>query len=551
MQKERLYKFFKIILWLIPFFLFGWLLTKHFAPSGKLKVAQDFLGKPSLISELYPKNRTVDPEKNLKTNETYQRITHEPAYFDIQIPRLFKKVSVTLTYKTSSPILELGLKKSKDLWEFDFKPIGNKFIDDSQWYRLEDKEKGIILLEKGELQGSKEVSEENEDIKANEVTNKETGNENGDKENETKEIRIPKFESVDQFLTNPPKDKAIAQYNLNLLENVKLAGYEKSNKILEINHLLRGRHTLVTYIKDENLDITFDYIDINRLPGPDRFNVSVRDILGRQIFAQTQEDDGNEHANGVPSPLRTVNVLVPNLPEGIYWIDLDINRDFIITDIKTAQRYLFFQGKIFLVDNFEYEDALGKEKVSQTPTTLYTTANHVKFRTLHPDGFQEVRFEGIPIKISETQTNFEYKITQEENPKLFAQEIKKMYIPKNDLIIETDGYTFFEKEQYFDPNFGLDVTNLTASTNLETTDFIIARNYESPKKAGSWMKKTETFEIKPQNVVDGKLTFIISGKGLKDHVLIDKIEATLEKDPITFKNFWPRLKNYIKRILKQ
>jgi hypothetical protein len=548
MKIEKYRKIFKIILYLAPFFILGWLINKHFAPSGKLTLIQDFNEKPSSISEFYPKGRMIDPEKNLKTGDTYQRIIREPAYFDVKIPRLFKKATVTLTYKTSSPILELGLQKSKDLWAFDFKPIGNKFIDDSQWFKYENKEKGLILLEKGELQENAEVSEESKNGTGENLTKNKNGDAKDDQENEgkgetQKEVRVPKFENVDQFLANLPKNKTIAQYNINLLENTKLEGYEKSNKTLEINHLLRGKHNLVTYIEDEGLNITFDYIDINRQMGPDRFNVYVRDVLGRQVFTQTQEDDGNEHANGVPSALKTINLSIPNLPEGVYWIDLDINNDFVITHIKTSQKYLFFKGRVFLADNFEYEDVLGKERIQQKPTTIYATANKLKFRTSHPKGFQKVLVENSIIEISETQTQFEHEITPKKHPGFLAQDAKKIYIPKNNLITETNGYIFFDKEHYF----GLSVSDLTSSTNLTTTDFIMAKNYESPKKAGSWMQKTETFEIRPQYVDDGKLKFIISGRELKDDVLVDKIEVTLEKDPITIKNFWSRLKNYIKR----
>lgn len=126
--------------------IFLFLLNKYLVPAGKLRISYDFSNKPQMISELSPLGRVTPREKNLETGEVFQRMKGEPVYFTVKVPRSFDQAEVTIFYQNpSQKILELGLQKSTE-WYFELKPIENKFIDESLWPRLE--EKNIILLQK-------------------------------------------------------------------------------------------------------------------------------------------------------------------------------------------------------------------------------------------------------------------------------------------------------------------------------------------------------------------------------------------------------------------
>lgn len=503
----------KMIIFIIPVFLFVWLAEKQLVLSGNLSSEYGFGQKPSIIDELSPTSRTENPEKNLKTDYTYQRINDEPVYFDVNVPKIFRTAKISLIYSnTSRSIVEMGIKRSDLEFDYEFKTLQNKYIDNIEkgWNKIKSEDGKIILAQK--KSGAVDVSEDG-DINR-------------------------QYESIEEFLNDIPKGKNIASYKIDILKDQKLEGYEKSDKTNEINQYLRGSHKINTYIKDEDLDFDFSYYDINRSEGPDRFNVNV--FYGEnKVFADTIQDDKNEHANGVSSK-GECHLKIPGLPEGKYVIELEVSDDIFIDKIKTKQKYIVFEGKLFLAGNDEYREI---PDIKTKETTFFGKGEIFTAKTFHPSGNQELTIDNKAVLLN--SENKDYKTVELDSD----DDLRTIVSPKNDIIISSQ-YFVFDKDQYFDPNFGINHQILQEVGGIESLDYIIAKvgDYTSPSKKGEWYQKEIEFDVSDlkKYTDDGKLSFILSmpGSGSINNFKIRELKVTLEKDPV-WVNFFPRLKNYI------
>jgi hypothetical protein len=514
-------KIIKVFIYLIPVFIFIWLLGKHFVVLGKIESSYGFGLFPSIITELSPTERVENPEKDLKTKEICQRITGEPIYFGVKIPRMFKKIKLDLTYSApSQPIIELGVKKSAEEMGYEFQTIQNRFLDgiEKGWKKIEDEEKELVLLQKGIFSM-------------------------GDQRIDSTEY-IYNYDRISDFLDNLPKDKVVANYKFDLFDYLKLENYKKSKEITEINHYLRGSHEINTYIKDEDLDFTFSFYDINISEGPDNFNVNVYQGENK-IFSYIVEDDGNEEANSITSPLREYQLHLPNLEEGKYKIELDVNDDFMIKQIKTRQKYIVFADRLFLAGNEEYQDEI--PGIDTRATSVYAQGSAFAMRVFHPSSSQVIKINNKNIPLNAEDGEYTRVLFDDFE----VADLKKIHSPKNDLLVGGD-YFVFDESHYFDPSFGFKLVPLQEVRNINDLDYIIAYvdEYISPKQTGKWARKKIEFDVSQVHIENNTVPFIISLPNIngRDTILIKEIRVILEKDPL-WKNFFPRLKNYLSRKL--
>ena len=289
---NKIVRVYKIILILLSIGVSGAILWQYFAISGAWEVSYDFSHEPDLITELNPLGRVSERQENMKTGDTFQIISGEPVYFTVSAPRSFDSAEVTLTYNNpSQKIIELGLRKSAD-WIFDLKPLENKFIDDTNWYRLAKDD--LILLQKQK-----------------------------------------DYTSIDDFTANLPKDKKIAFYNYIPRYNFSLDNYIANDQTLEINQSLRGRQEFYTYLgKNEDMDFSFSWDDGNK-DTADSVMVKVYKV-DTEIF-----DDGSKQPEDK-------KVFLTDLGGGLYKIILEATDDAVFSQIKTQQQYLVLKNKIYL-----------------------------------------------------------------------------------------------------------------------------------------------------------------------------------------------------------
>ncbi len=496
-------RFLVLLLWVVRLATLGGavfclylVFNQYFFPSGKLEVAYGFKEDSEYISHLSPWQRLLPPEE---INGVWsQAIKDDLVYFDVKNPRWFQSVTVQLTFQnTNQNIFEIGGRVNSQNG-YLVKPLQNLMIDGLDWPRLADGE--TLLLQKDDI-----------------------------------------FSSIADFERNVADDKVIGKYFYDYQVDRLLPDYQKALTRTVIDHYIRGDHIIFTYIKNEDLDFTFSKIDLNKYAGPDPVIIDVfSNKTNQRIYRGVAADDGIEDISAASPQPKDVSVIVPNLNEGVYRIEIKGNNDFIISGISTAQKHVVFSRNIFPADNEEYIPGF---QPGSKPTILYTDATSLRFKTSHPTGRQTVSIDNQTLSI---YSENKYFGTQSSN-------FSRLYLPKNDVLIESDGFFAFSLDQYFYP-FPLNVISLNNETDVNSLDYIIS-HYSPPAENDGWLVQAQTFDV--DNLYrdsDGKIKFRLSAPGLSDDssvIKIREIKIIFEKPPLTFSNLLERLKNFIIKLIKK
>lgn len=559
MEKEQLnkkFRFIRLVIWLGPLVLMIWILNENFVPSGRLEIKYNIVNGSRLIRNFAAKekDRIIGTENGKK--DYYQLITKEPVYFDLKTPRSFPKATITLKYQNplGQPEINLGVAQKGGGYYLKNLAVYNHQLESLPEYWEEIREGDLILKQKNKL-----VKTSLDRLKQ---IDEELGLKGGEKSTDTGKItslekekdeimallteKRPKvkYSSIGQFLENLPDYQKILVYNFDLSQYFRLKDYQPSDKITEINEGLRGSHEIYTYIKDEPLDFTFYWQDINRHYGKDDFKIEVfrGQSDGEKIKTLEIKDDREIAATGKASALKEINLKIPNLKEGLYRIKLEIKNDEIfIRKIESKQHKIVFANHLYLADNNEYLDALPDLK--EKPAVIYSNGNNFTFRTAHQKGFQSVRVENESLNLEEVNKEYFTKRTE------WPAELKEIYSPKNDLYISASGLFAFSKDQFFNPT----VVTINEQTDLNNFDYVISY-YPMKAREDNWLLATQTVEAPYLYTENGITKFIINLPGLPENrrlLEIKEVDVLLERESFNFKNFFPRLKNYFTKSLKK
>ncbi len=472
----------------------GWVGYRYFAFNGEFAYSYYFNSTPGLISEFTPAGRALAREQNTENGDYYQRIISDPVYFSIDLPSAYPEADVTIEYQNPSQnIVQLGLELDDDdtTWNYDFQPLENKFIDDSSWPALENDK--YVLLQ-----------------------------------------REPIYKSVDEFLNTPPTNSQVGTFLASLDFPFIDTNYQSSPAGTTITAPLRGRHELYTYIKDEPLDMRFTYEDINYGVGLDNLKINVFHA-GTNVFSQEWADDGEIGITGVSSGIKTADVHLPDLQEGVYRIVLETNDDVMFTQIDSKQDKLVFKGRLHLAGSPEYLKTISG--LNTEPTTLISDADFLTIMAKHQYGLGVIDFYNTPVEIRRENVPYEWR-----NP-INGYKYSFM-VPTNDVEIITTGIFAFTEAAWFDPLFGFaPLSQYSQESNL---DYIISGKYTYPERIRGWTTATATFDLtKAYREDPTKLDFILSADGLDEvpqGMKIRAIHIIARKEPVTLQSFWPRLK---------
>ncbi len=454
----------KAIIFLIPIAVFLWAFARYFSLSGTLTVHYDFRGESPMVSEFYPRGRALDREQNLRTAEVYQRIVGEPVYMDVDVPRSFDTVDVTMEYfNPDQSILEFGLVTSREPWAVALQPLENRVIDEAllTWNRTETND-GIVLLQ-----------------------------------------REPLYSSVEEFLASPPEHH-IATYQYVLAIDYHDPAYSAEDGGITIDRQLRGPHDFVTYIKDETLHIEFDIVDMNREFNVDDVRVAVYQG-DTPVFDQLLPDDGITEATSVLSSRQTIIVDVPNLPEGAYRIDMTTTNDIVIEQIRSDQHKLVVVNHLYIMNNEEYRSVFPETATS--PTALQFSGRKLTLQTDHPNGLQTVVIGEATVPI---ETVHSPHVWLSENTDWSV--VETITLPVNDLILDAKGFFAFASDQFFDPNKNTEYIN--ERTEIDELGSILYRNYTSPQTARTISTQSRTLTLDGVSGDRKHLTFVLSAPGL-------------------------------------
>ena len=485
---EKLLKILRILIVAAPFVLFIWLVNQYFVPKGELYLIQNF-HKKSFISDLEPENRLSKIKREGKTY--FRTIRKEPVYFKAKVPRRFHEAEITVEYQNPNhPLFELGVLQERKKWTFVKQTIENQLLDHLDWFRLEKNSLKLWQKEK-------------------------------------------KYNTLDEFLKNIPDQEKIAQFNYNLEKDVILPDYQAENRLLEINKTLRGSFTMYTYIKNERLDFSFWKQDLNWSPGPDKMDIFISKG-NKIIYTDYIEDDGL--GVGAIGPIQKKHIQIPNLPEGIYKIQINTTDDVLTRNIQTKQHLLSFSGtNLYIASNENYG-------VPNQTVNLYSNTTSFNVSTSHQTSCQTFKINNQDVSIDEVYKKYNF------SDELFTDKINHLFFPISDVLIKSNNKSVFSftKSSFFNP-FPENIVNLTPETNLDEIDYIIA-DYTFPQLLkNNWKRKTVKLEVEKSVLEDRNYRFMFSAPGLENGIKIRKIEILFKKEPITFKNFFSRLKGYLKR----
>lgn len=495
-------KFLSILLWLVrittlgaSLLLFIMIFNRYFVPLGKLEVSYDFSEDSEYISHLGPWQRLLPLEES--NGDWFQGIKDDLVYFEVQIPRWFQAVSAEITFQNPVvPIFEIGARVS-ERGDYLTKPLENKLIDRLGWNRI-DKD-GITLFQKN-----------------------------------------PKYTDLQSFISKPPQNEMIGEYFYNLNQKKLITDYKKTEQETIIERKLRGNHTIYTYLKNEDLNFTFNKFDLNWYGGPDILKVEVfQQVSGEKIYSAEIADDGIEGITGTFQPEQSLSITLPDLDEGVYRIELTGNDDIVISRISTTQHLLVFGRNLFLIDNEEYFNDLTP---GSKPTNLVTNASVLRFKTSHPSGLQTITVDSQSLNVNELNRDFKY---------LNEAGMIKINIPKNDLSITFDGFMAFTENQYFHP-FPDNIIGIRSDSEINSLDYIIFE-YSPPVSENGWLVNSSTFDLsrlyKDKN---DNIRFRLSAPGLNETggvINVSKIKIVYQKPPVTLRNLPSKAINYIKRQL--
>ncbi len=409
----------------IPVVVFAWLCNQNFVPSGEFVVRHSVHDSSPFIDGLLTNERVRPPVKDAQGNWV-QELIADPVFFFVHPHIAFRSIDATVTFKnTNTPIVELGALAAKDPERYAFQPLQNLLIDQSTWPRIVEGDK--ILLQ-----------------------------------------RTPTYKTISDFLAHPPALNEISTYHTNIQTPFRLSNYAPSSASQSIQASLRGAFQFKTYIKNETLNFTFAYTDLNRNEGSDPVVVSVFDDHNRSLASVRADDDKNTSTNARLSNMQTLNVSVPSLPEGVYKIDVRVDRDIAVRTITTTQQKMIFLNTVYLSDEDGYHATFA-------PVKLFTEAKRLSAQTRHAAGIQSVKIGSQTLAVT---TPFQLVTHLVSDSGLVP-----VTVQKGDLELIMDAPVAFSSSHYFRP----DPVRLFPHTDLDRlgVNYIIAE-YTPPEEKDGW-----------------------------------------------------------------
>jgi len=429
----------RIVLWLILAIIIGWFWYMKIIPSGKISYIYDFSRPNYFISKLSPAER-------VKINKTEAEIKGDPVYFSLKTPRRFEQAKVTVKFKntTDFPIMEIGLLNNKAAWGYDLKSLQNKIIDQlSLAWSVAPGENGVKLIE-----------------------------------------RERKYNTVEDFLNNLPSIDEIALYSYSFKNKFLLDNYEPSRKNNLIDYKFRGSYQFYTYIKQEELDYVFNFVDLNINSDDDPVGIKVYSEDG-EIYSAYVAD------KKVGSSERQAVIKIADLPEGVYRFSIIANDDVIIKGITSKQSQFVLINKIWLAEG-------NKENL-----ILFTNSRLVNAQTVNPASLGKIKVGDAFLDLKETYKQLSVKTLNRP---------VKVELPKDDIIISGDGVFNFAENGLFDPRFKNVDGNL--DINGEKINYVLT-NYQTPINFDGWQTAVAEFDLTKAYQENGKYQFLISIPSLK------------------------------------
>ncbi len=427
----------------------GGLLLADFNPGGT-RTFRALAGEGSAaIRPLVPQNRVGVAPDGTAT------VKAEPVYLDVRVPSHYDSLTLSLEIDNrDETLLEAGLAMAGEgEWQYYLQPLQHRQLDQLAWPKVTDGE--LTLWQK-----------------------------------------YGRYKSVADFLADSRQGNRVATFNYSLDRPFGIPGYRDPAQPLVIDATLRGPVEMAAYLAEAGtLGMSFDLQDNNRTPGPDPVAFVVRSAAGRVVHTDLLPDDGRTGDRVGASPRRTVEVNVPSLAAGVYFVELRMNQDVFVRRITSRHHKLVFRERLYLADSVEYAD--GFTDLLAAPPTVYSDGRRFLFRTAHPAGYQTVSVNGVPAA--------QLAVRHQEYYASSSTPVSTIRSPRGDLQIETDGWLAFGAAQLFNPT----AYTVRSVAQLTSFDYLLARY--TPQSGSGWRTATVTFNLAGAARTNGRVRLLVSG----------------------------------------
>ena len=280
----------------------------------------------------------------------------------------------------------------------------------------------------------------------------------------------------------------------------------EENGSLVINATLRGEHILWAYVTGGSLELEVTKQDLNWYEGPDDLEIEVYSLAGELKGNATILNDGDESQSHQVGPLQSEPLIIHDLEPGAYRIELRGSDDLLIRGMKINQEKLVVDKKVYLIGlNAAYFKDTG---LLFDPVSLYFRdfrGTDFRFLTYHGPGLQNISVAGggLPREIEVNETREWFNTTLEPG-------VYQLTAPRQDIIIEYDGYLSFTLDSFFLPK-RCEVVDLRYDLLWveENVDYVVIdyKDYAAPVDDDGWLVAEASWKIKDLFIEDNKLSF--------------------------------------------
>lgn len=319
-----------------------YLLWQTVTPFGTISYQTDFLNYDYFISELSPKER-LQGEKGTEK----RTITSEPVYFYLRTPRSFQNVKATISVNNPSPLMELGLCRDKEHWQFERQPLYVESLEKLATSNSTITENGIMLWQKNKT-----------------------------------------YSSITDFLSSLPSVEKIATYNYSLKAPFRIQDYKSISESREISLGAKGGYTIVTYSDGNPIEANFE---IKFEKEKDKPTTTLAIVLYNEAGREVMTKEISE-AELITSS--TIYFKTNKLEAGPYRIEVKASNEVITEKIITTQAQISFANQLWLTEK-------GRKDFS-----LITDGSYIKAQTLNPKSLQTIQIENNSLNLPETYQQF-------------------------------------------------------------------------------------------------------------------------------------------------
>jgi len=320
--------------------LVGWFLWLAIAPSGKISYRSDLVTSSYFIGKLAPTERV----------KAANQIIGEPVYFSLYTPRSFQKARLTINFKTTAPLIEVGVRRDKTVWSYDMKPAYSALLESLQ-------------------------SDENTIIQEDALLWQKNKN----------------YKSIEDFLKQPPAFNKVASYRYALPFVYSFSGIARSSVERQYNLGLRGAYQFYTYSDGAPIILDLFVADRNENPDPDPIELNL--YSGAELVYSQKLDDSSEGGE------RRLAFQSPKLARGVYRLELKANDDIVTNTIRSTQSKIAFSGRLWLND------------AARKNITLYGDGSRFTAQTSNPESLQSIIIDGKKFELPSTYEQESYSIT--------------------------------------------------------------------------------------------------------------------------------------------